>query len=361
MPPLEEYQTLTSRIWDNHWLTNAGPMSVKLEEELRKYLNVDHLLVTSSGTMSLQLAIKALELEGEIITTPFTFVSTVSSIVWEGCIPVFADISGQTLNVLPERIEEAITGKTSAILVTHVFGCPCDVETIQSIAERYKLKIIYDAAHAFGVDVNNKSIFNFGDVSIGSLHATKIYHAIEGGLIVSKDKELVKKISYMRNFGFDGPLRFAELGINGKLSEFHAAMGLLNLKYIDKILSRQKQLTEYYDLKLHHFSPHSPKLLYSSNHSYYPLIFEKEEFLGYCVNELVRQEIYPRRYFYPPLSSVLPYVQHKRLETADEVSGRVLCLPLYYDLTFAEIDTVCAILIDAQDNYIEYSNDKGAG
>jgi dTDP-4-amino-4,6-dideoxygalactose transaminase len=351
---LEKYKALVSTIWENYWLTNAGPRSLELEEALRKYLNVDHLLVTSSGTMSLQLAIRALGLKGEIITTPLSFVSTVSSIVWEGCTPVFADIDAETLNVHPQRIEEAITEKTSAILVTHLFGCPCDVKAIQKIADKHNLKIIYDAAHAFGVKIDDQSIFNFGDISIGCLHATKIYHSIEGGLMVSKDISLIKKISYMRNFGFDGPQKFAELGINGKMSEFHAAMGLLNLEYIDRILARQKELSDYYDNKLSGFPARTPMPLASSNHSYYPLIFDQEHFLVYCAEVLNKQGIFPRRYFYPPLSSVLPYIERVPLDTADEVSKRVLCLPVYFDLSIPDIDTICAILNNAQDQYLHH-------
>ena len=242
LPPLEEYQQYISGIWKRQWLTNMGPLANELELRLKDHLHVKHLLFVGNGTIALQMAIKALDLKGEIITTPFSFVATISSIVWEGCTPVFVDINTQSLNIDAAKIEAAITDKTSAILATHIYGNPCEVEAIQQIASKHNLKIIYDAAHCFGVTVNGKSVFEYGDISVCSLHATKLYHSGEGGLIITKDPVLLKKLAYIRNFGFDGPEAFAELGINGKNSELHAAMGLVNLNHIHEIIEKRKLL-----------------------------------------------------------------------------------------------------------------------
>ena len=250
LPPQEAYASYLSAIWQRQWLTNMGPLSSELELKLKNYLQVNHLLFVTNGTVALQMAIKALGLTGEIITTPFSFVATSSCIVWEGGTPVFVDIDKSSLNIDANLIEAAITPKTVAILATHVYGNPCDVEKIAEIGAKYNLKIIYDGAHAFGVNVNGKSIFEYGDISTCSLHATKLYHSIEGGLLVTKDADLLKKLSYIRNFGFNGPEAFAELGINGKNSEFHAAMGLCNLQFISSISSRRKEITEQYNIKL---------------------------------------------------------------------------------------------------------------
>ena len=246
LPPKEEYQELLSGIWDSGWLTNMGPLANELEMKLKSHLDLEHLLFVTNGTIALQMAIKALDLKGEIITTPFSFVATTSSIVWEGCRPVFVDIEVDSLNIDATKIEAAITKNTTAILATHVYGNPCDVVALEKIAKKHNLKIIYDGAHAFGVKVHGKSIFEYGDISTCSLHATKLYHSVEGGLIVTKNPMLLKKIAYIRNFGFSGTESFAELGVNGKNSEFHAAMGLVNFKYINLIHEQRKLLTEIY-------------------------------------------------------------------------------------------------------------------
>src|SRR5690554_4987703 len=221
LPPQEEYAAYLPGIWQRQWLTNMGPLASELELKLKQHQQVKHLLFVTNGTVALQMAIKALDLKGEIITTPFSFVATTSSIVWEGCEPVFVDIDKESLNIDPTKIEAAITDKTSAILATHVYGNPCDVKAIEKIAQKHHLKVIYDGAHAFGVELYGKSIFDFGDISICSLHATKLYHSIEGGLVICKNKDLYQKLKYMRNFGISGFDSFAELGVNGKNSEFH--------------------------------------------------------------------------------------------------------------------------------------------
>jgi dTDP-4-amino-4,6-dideoxygalactose transaminase len=227
LPQMEEYQEYIQGIWNRNWLTNNGPLVNELELRLKEYLQVKHLLFLGNGTIALQIAIKALGLKGEIITTPFSYVATTSSIVWEGCTPVFVDIDEATLNIDPEKIETAITPKTSAILATHCFGNPCDIDAIQQIADRYNLKVIYDAAHCFGTKYKGRSVFDYGDISTTSFHATKIFHTIEGGAVFTQDPDLLKKMAYMRNFGHDGPERFAELGINGKIRSFTRQWGWL--------------------------------------------------------------------------------------------------------------------------------------
>lgn len=352
LPPIEEYEAYLTGIWHRQWLTNMGPLASKLEIELKKYLQIQHALFVTNGTVALQLAIKALDLHGEIITTPFSFVATTSSIVWEGCTPVFVDIDPQSLNIDPFKIEEAITPRTSAILATHVYGNPCNIPAIQTIAKRHNLKVIYDAAHAFAIQWDKKSIFEFGDITTCSLHATKLYHSIEGGLVATKEPELLKRVAHMRNFGFDGPEDFAELGINGKNSEFHAAMGLANLKLIKQIIDKRKLLTEVYDEHLKNLRATKPvwNHLATKNYSYYPLIFEDEQLMHKCIAKLRVNEIGTRRYFYPSLASSLPYLKPVSLPVTDDISTRVLCLPLFYDLTVEEVEVICRLLLRTQNN-----------
>jgi len=352
LPPKHEYEHYLSGIWSRNWLTNMGPLANGLELELKRHLNIKHLLYVSNGTIALQLAIKALGLKGEIITTPFSFIATTSSIVWEGCSPVFVDINPTSLNIDAEKIEAAITDKTTAILATHVFGNPCDVHAIDEISQKHKLKVIYDGAHAFGVVLNGRSVFEYGDISICSLHATKLYHSIEGGILTTKRPALLKKLAYMRNFGFNGPEAFAELGINGKNSEFHSAMGLVNLKYISAIHEKRKQLTERYHQRLRNIKASIPEWHQSAtlNYAYYPIIFDSEEITVRCFHSLKRNEIFPRRYFYPSLSKVLPYIDHKDMPVTEDISKRILCLPLYYDLSIEEVDMICRIILRVHNN-----------
>ncbi len=352
LPSQQVYQSYLDGVWKRNWLTNMGPLASDLELRLKDFLKVDHLLFVTNGTVALQMAIKALDLKGEIITTPFSFVATTSSIVWEGCTPVFVDIDTKSLNIDADKIEAAITDKTSAILATHVYGNPCDVEKIQQISDKYQLKVIYDGAHAFGVEYKGKSIFEYGDISTCSLHATKLYHSIEGGLVITKNSLLLKKLAYMRNFGFDGPERFSELGINGKNSEFHAAMGLANLQYIEKIHNRRKELTDAYNSRLTNLRGYQPEWHKHAtvNYAYYPVVLESEELLLEIKWELDSHEIFTRRYFYPSLANSLPYVEKKKLEITDSISKRVLCLPLYHDLTLEEVDLICRLMLRVQNN-----------
>jgi len=352
LPSSEEYNLLLKGIWSRQLLTNMGPLSVELEQKLKKHLLVNNLLFVTNGTIALQLAIKALGLKGEIITTPFTYVATTSSIVWEGCEPVYVDIDKHSLNIDPTKIEAAITKKTTAIVATHVYGNPCDVEAIQKIADKYQLKVIYDAAHAFGVKINGISIFNYGDISTCSTHATKLFHTIEGGFIVTKNIDLLEKLTYMRNFGHEDLEKFQGLGINGKNSEFHAAMGLANLPHMNAISNKRKQLTERYNLKLKNFKAFKPLWHENSstNFSYYPIIFETEALLLKCINVFNSNKIFGRRYFYPSLATSLPYVKINALKNTDDISKRVFCLPLFFDLTIEEVDFICSLLFEIRNN-----------
>ncbi len=323
-----------------------GPLSSELELKLKEYLGLDHLLFLSNGTIALQIAIKALELKGEIITTPFSFIATTTTIIWENCKPVFADIDPNTLNIDPKKIEEAITPATTAILATHVFGNPCDIEAIEAIAKKHNLKVIYDAAHCFGVKYKGKSVLEFGDISTISFHATKLYHTVEGGAVVSKSPELIYRLSKLRNFGFKTPESFDGIGINGKNSEFHAAMGLCNLKYADEIIANRKALYQRYKNMLANkgltFQTINKAAEY--NHSYFPVIFESEELLLKVKNELEINWIYPRRYFYPSLST-LDYLDQQATPIANDISKRILCLPMYHALSEEEQDLISRIII----------------
>ena len=352
LPPQQVYQHYLDGIWKRNWLTNMGPLASDLELKLKDTLKVNHLLFVTNGTVALQMAIKALDLKGEIITTPFSFVATTSAIVWEHCTPVFVDIDEHSLNIDADKIEDAITPETTAILATHVYGNPCDVEKIEAVAKKHQLKVIYDAAHAFGVEVNGRSVFEYGDISTCSLHATKLYHSVEGGLVVTKDAALLKRLAYMRNFGFDGPESFADLGINGKNSEYHAAMGLANLKYLEMIHHKRKELTARYDEKLQNLKARRPVWHAASenNFAYYPLVFDSEALMLQCVELLKLNEIFTRRYFYPSLATSLPYVKPQDLPVTGDISQRVLCLPLYYDLTLEEVDLICRLILRVQNN-----------
>jgi len=355
LPPQAAYQKYLDGIWERQWLTNMGPLANELELRLQSHLKLNQLpLFVTNGTIALQMAIKALELKGEIITTPFSFVATTSSIVWEGCKPVFADIDEQSLNIDPEKIEAAITPQTSAILATHVYGNPCDVEAIQKIADRHGLKVIYDGAHAFGVTLNGRSVFEYGDISICSLHATKLYHSGEGGLMMCGDQVIWQKLKYSRNFGFSGTESFAELGINGKNSEFHAAMGLVNLDYIQPIHEKRKLLSETYDRLLANEVIRKPiwHNEASLNYAYYPVIFESEAQMLSCMNLLMENEIQTRRYFYPSLANTLPYVEAQELPVTGSIAKRILCLPLYYDLAKEDVALICTIISQSLKNKI---------
>ncbi|WNB16856.1 DegT/DnrJ/EryC1/StrS family aminotransferase [Marivirga arenosa] len=345
LPSSERYKELIDGVFQRQWLTNSGPLVNELELKLKGSLALKHLLLVSNGTIALQIAIKALELTGEIITTPFSYVATTSSIVWENCTPVYVDIDEHSLNIDPTKIEAVISDKTTAILATHCFGNACDIETIDEIARKHKLKVIYDAAHCYGTKYNGKSIFEFGDISTCSLHATKIMHSVEGGLLVTKDPNLLKIMAHMRNFGHDGPEKFNGVGINGKNSEFHAAMGLAVLESIGGILMKRKEQSEYYKHVLDGMNVKypviNPKCDY--NYSYFPVIFSSEEVCLRSKQELENKNIYPRRYFYPSLDA-LSYVKKGDTKFSNDISKRILCLPLYHELTKEEQFMIARIL-----------------
>ncbi|WP_345075159.1 DegT/DnrJ/EryC1/StrS family aminotransferase [Hymenobacter fastidiosus] len=348
LPPLEEYVAYLSGVWDRVYLTNAGPLVVELEKQLREYLGVKHLFFVNNGTIALQIAIKALELQGEVITTPFSYVATTSSLVWEGCKPVFVDIDSKTLCLDPTLIEAAITPQTVAIMATHVYGNPCDLEAIEEIAVRRKLRVIYDAAHAFGVTYKDNSVLNYGDISTLSFHATKLFHTVEGGAIVTDNDELAHKISYMRNFGHNGPEAFWGVGVNGKSSEFHAAMGLCVLPRVDELIRRRKEISERYDRLLADTPLTRPRIHDHTryNYSYYPTLLPSEEVLLQVRDALNAQDITPRRYFYPSLNT-LDYTDKQPAPVSEDVSVRVLCLPLYYGLEDEDVDRVCSTILQA--------------
>ena len=345
LPPIEEYTKQVQRAWDKQWLTNRGELVLELEEKLKKYLTVSNIIVTNNGTIPLQIALKLLGKEGEIITTPFSYVATTAAIVWENCMPVFVDIHPEYLTIDETKIEEAITTKTTAILATHVFGNPCHVEAIEAIALKYNLKVIYDAAHCFGVTHHGKAIFEYGDVSTCSFHATKLFHTGEGGAMFANDKALQQQLFYSHNFGHDGPLAFHGLGINGKMSELQAAMGLAVLPYMDNILAERKKGVDFYNAHLDLSKLQSLKIRENTqwNYSYYPVVFDSEFQLLKVEQALNEYQIFPRRYFYPSLNKVQFSVGNS-MPISENIASRVLCLPLSHDLDVLDLEKICLII-----------------
>lgn len=347
LPPLNEYIKYLEGIWERSHLTNHGPLVNELEEKLKEILQVKHLFFVSNGTIALQIALKALDVQGEVITTPFSYVATTSAIAWENSLPIFVDINTKDFTIDADLIEAAITPQTKAILATHVFGLPCAVKKIQEIASKHQLNVIYDAAHAFGVKFEGTSILNYGDVSTLSFHATKLFHTSEGGAIITNDDNIAHRISYMRNFGHKGQEDFWGIGINGKNSELHAAMGLCVFPYLDEILVRREHLSNLYtsffvDLGLDLQRPIIPTST-TYNYAYYPVLFATEKNLLDVKNALNALHIFPRRYFYPSLNT-LPYVKEMSLFHSEDISSRVLCLPLYHELTEENIKLICKVI-----------------
>ena len=337
-PPIQDFNTQIERVWKNEWLTNRGQLVLELEEKLKSYLSVDDILIMTNGTVPIQIALKLLGQGGDIITTPFSYVATTSSIIWENCNPVFVDIDPLHLTIDENKIEESITKNTTAILATHVFGNPCHVTEIARIAKKHELKVIYDAAHCFGVSYKGKSVFNYGDVSTCSFHATKLFHTGEGGAIFCQDEELRKKIFYSHNFGHNGPLDFHGLGINGKISELQAAMGLSVFNYIDHIIDERRKVVEMYNQSIDFEKVSTMKIREFTmwNYSYYPIIFENEQLLLEKQSQFNAEGIFPRRYFYPSLNTV-PYVKSKSMLVSESIASRILCLPVYVGLTEDQI------------------------
>jgi dTDP-4-amino-4,6-dideoxygalactose transaminase len=277
LPPFEEYTAILKRAWDKTWITNNGELLLELEQKLKDFLSVEYLFFCNNGTIVLQMALKALGITKEVITTPFSYVATTNAALWEGCEPVFVDIDPQTFCIDADKIEAAITENTQAILATHVYGIPCDVEKIQAIAKKYSLKVIYDGAHAFGSSYKGQSLLSFGDISTCSFHATKVFHTVEGGCLICHDDELAEKLYFYRSFGHIGD-DYYSVGINAKNSEFHAAMGLANLEYFNQIILQRKLLAEYYDECLKSFPIVRPKIKddVTINYSYYPLYLRQK-------------------------------------------------------------------------------------
>ncbi|UWY28616.1 DegT/DnrJ/EryC1/StrS family aminotransferase [Flavobacterium sp. TR2] len=345
LPPLEDYNRIIQRVWDNEWLTNRGELVLELEEKLKKSLEVSNIIITNNGTIPLQIAIKLLGQKGEIITTPFSYVATTSSIVWENCKPVFVDIHPEYFTIDETKIEEAITTRTTAIVATHVFGNPCNIEAIEAIAKKYNLWVIYDAAHCFGVKYNDRSIFEFGDVSTCSFHATKLFHTGEGGAMFANDIELRHKLYYSHNFGHNGPLAFHGLGINGKISELQAAMGLAVFPYMNNIIDERKKIVEFYNLNINFSKVSSLKIRKNTewNYSYYPIIFETEQDLLDLQKEFNNRNIFPRRYFYPSLNTI-QYTKGAEMPISESVASRIMCLPLYVGLKVEELEKIVLLI-----------------
>lgn len=346
-PPIEEYNEKLQGIWERNYFTNNGPLVQELETELRTFLDVSNLSLLTNGTISLQIALKSLPKKGKVLTTPFSYIATSSSIVWEGFTPVFVDIDPQTFNVDVSQIESHIDEETVAMMFTHCFGVPCDLEKIDELSKKYTVPVIYDAAHAFGVNYKNKSVLSYGWKSSLSFHATKLFHTIEGGALVCSNAEDVKKTELLRNFGHDGPEIFSEIGINGKNSEFHAAMGLCNLKHIDSILAKRKKQHELYkellaDKRLS-FQRFEKEVDY--NFAYIPVVFESESVLKSVLEELNKNEIYPRRYFYPSLNTLDIFQEYYvKCPNAEKLAESILCLPIYHDLESSDIERICNII-----------------
>ena len=346
MPPLEEYMKYVNAVFNNAQLTNGGPIVKELEAKLCDYLKIDNIQYVTNGTIALQLALRALDIQdGEVITTPFSYVATTSAIMWEKLKPVYVDIEPDNFTIDPKKIEEKITSKTRAIMPVHVFGYACDVEAIQKIADKHNLKVIYDAAHAFASKYKGKSLASYGDISTLSFHATKLFHTVEGGACVIKDETVKKELDFIKRFGHNGDEHYC-LGINAKQSEMHAAMGLAILPHIHEITEKRKQICNLYDSMLQGFvrRPKVQKDL-EYNYSYYPVVFKSESELLRVFEALNREEIYPRRYFYPSLN-LLPY--HKDYQScpvSEDISLRIACLPLYPSLNLEDVQRIANIII----------------
>lgn len=348
LPPFEAYTAVLKRAYDTGWITNNGELVLELEAKLKAYLGVQNLLFTNNGTLPLQMALKALNITKEVITTPFSYVATTNAIIWEGCQPVFVDIDPQTFCIDASKIEAAITIDTQAILATHVYGISCDVDAIEAIAKKHRLKVIYDGAHAFGCTYKGKSLLSYGNISTCSFHATKLFHTVEGGCIISHDDAIANQLMLYRQFGhvYDD---YYSVGINGKNSEFHAAMGLCVLPEMENIVEARKIISAQYDAALGSLiqRPVMDKGL-TFNYSYYPVVFENEAQLLAVSENLKQHGVSGRRYFYPSLNE-LPFLQKQSCPVSEDISRRVLCLPLYVGLAADEVkmivDCITSIMI----------------
>jgi dTDP-4-amino-4,6-dideoxygalactose transaminase len=345
LAPLAEFNEYLGKIWSTGVMTHNGPFLLQLEKDISAYLNIHDAVCLSNGTSALQLAIRAMDLHGEIITTPFTFIATANIIAWERCTPVFVDIDPGTWNIDADKIEAAITDKTCAILPVHVFSAPCDVEKIEKIAEQYDLKVIYDAAHAMCVKTDGKSIMNYGDISCTSFHATKLFNTCEGGACFSRYKDLLERIRRMRFFGFDVDKNITDGGMNAKMTEISAVLGLANLQHLPEVEMIRRSKYELYmellaDCKYVSFQQFNPE---AYNYSYMPILLDTEERLFKVLKVLNDKKIYPRRYFYPSLHT-LDIFKHQSLPIAEDIASRILCLPLYTELKNEDIEQIGGII-----------------
>jgi dTDP-4-amino-4,6-dideoxygalactose transaminase len=350
LPPLKEFMPSLEQIWDSRVLTNNGPFLQRFEKELCLYLGVPYITVVVNGTSALDIAIKCLGIGGEVITTPYSFIATSQALLWNNIKPVFVDIDPFSCNIDPVKIEQSITKKTTAILPVHVYGNPCKIEIIQDIAEKYKLKVLYDAAHAFGVKYKGRGITSFGDLSILSFHATKAFNTFEGGAVIAHDSETKRKLDAFRDFGYDCNEEVNQLGINFKMNEFQAALGILQLKYIDEIIERLKKLHSIYTDGLHGIpglSTFKPADETAWNYSYFP-VFINEGIFGYSRDMIMARlkniGVHCRRYFFPIIPSYNIFKEYSfknyDLRTAVRISDEVICLPIYPDLKEEDISKI---------------------
>lgn len=346
LAPLEDVTELLKGVWQSGIMTHNGPLVQRLEKEIGEKLGVKNVVSCVNGTIALQMAIRALKLKGEIITTPFTFIATSNSILWEHCTPVFVDINPDTFNIDPSKIEEKITYHTSAIMPVHVFGNACDIEAIDAVAKRHNLKVIYDAAHAMCVNYKGKSIFEYGDISTTSFHATKLFGTAEGGAVFTTDDAIDKKLRSIRFFGFENHADIVEDGTNGKMTEVHAAVGLANLKYLDAALEDRIKKYAYYKSHLEDIPGVKFQKINNDacNYSYFPIVFASESDCLKVLAALNAEEIYPRRYFYPSINTfnrLFPYVS---MPVSEDIASRILCLPHYYNLEMTDVDRIISII-----------------
>ena len=333
-------------IWASGIMTHNGPLVQRFEKEVCEYLKVPQMVSCCNGTLALQMAIKALGKTGEIITSPFTFIATISSIMWEHCTPVFVDIDPETLNIDPSKIEEKITCHTVAIMPVHVFGNACEIDKIEAIAKAHNLSVIYDAAHAVGVKYKGKSIMEYGDMSCTSFHATKMLNTAEGGGVFTLNKDLDEKLRQIRFFGFENHADIVQDGFNGKMTEVHAAVGLANLKYLQAALDDRKRKYGIYKSELSQNASLSfQKITYDCNYSYFPLIFASEEDLLKAVSRLNAEGIFPRRYFYPSVNTFTKLVPYIPMPKSEDVASRILCLPLYYSLSEVDMEMIIDVVL----------------
>ncbi|MBI1293198.1 DegT/DnrJ/EryC1/StrS family aminotransferase [bacterium] len=354
LPPLEELLPHLREIWEGRVLTNGGPFHQRLEQALAEYLNVKYISLFNNATIALLTSLQAMRVTGDVITTPYSFVATAHSLLWNNLNPVFVDIDRETLNIDPSRIDKAVTKETSAILPVHCYGNPCDVVRIQEIADFYNLRVIYDAAHAFGVAGPGGSILQYGDLSVLSFHATKVFNTFEGGAIVSQSEKMKKHIDHLRNFGFVDEVTVVAAGINGKMSEFNAALGCVQIRHIDAAIRRRRDIEERYRTELRAVKGIrllNPSDNYSGNHSYFPILINDDYQISRdALYERLRSNgIMARRYFFPLISNIpmyrgFPSADIANLPVANEISARVICLPIYPDLQSADQGRIIRIV-----------------